>query len=169
METLITFILSSYGATMIIVYGSIFNSIRPKDSIFFKCTMCVGFWVGLANAFLLDINFNWFAACCLSSGTSYFLSRLVDDFGIKISKWRLEFLAKHSGSQYKRYKWFLFTIYIEWRWLIMRLQKDIVYVRRYRLQGVRRCCNGSIWWPIRRKVCLMGCLFIKYIRKILWK
>ena len=68
---------------MILVYGSIFNAIRPKHH-FFKCPMCMGFWVGIFNWFLLDLSFNAFVAGCISSGTSYFISRLVDDDGILI-------------------------------------------------------------------------------------
>jgi hypothetical protein len=34
-----------------------------------------------------------------------------------------------------------FTIYTEWRWFIVRTK--LVYIRRYMLQPVRRCCNGS--------------------------
>lgn len=82
---LTTFILACYGMTMIVVYGSIFNKFRPKTGFFgklFNCTMCTGFWVGIVNSFLLSTPFNFFIAGCISSGTSYFLSRLVDDEGI---------------------------------------------------------------------------------------
>ncbi len=80
---LIIFILACYGMTMILVYGNIFNFIRPKHH-FFKCCMCMGFWVGIFNWFIISTSFNWFTAGCISSGTSYFLSRLVDDDGILI-------------------------------------------------------------------------------------
>ena len=80
---LIIFILACYGMTMILVYGSIFNSVRPKHH-FFKCCMCMGFWVGIFNWFIVPTSFNWFTAGCISSGTSYLLSRLVDDDGILI-------------------------------------------------------------------------------------
>lgn len=69
--------------TMILVYGKIFDAIRPSYH-FFKCTMCMGFWVGLFNSFMLKLPFNWFVAGCISAGTSYFISRLVDDDGILI-------------------------------------------------------------------------------------
>lgn len=81
---LLILILASYGMTMILVYGKIFEPIRPKKYHFFKCTMCMGFWVGAFNWFLLDLPFNPFIAGCISSGTSYLLSRLVDDDGILI-------------------------------------------------------------------------------------
>lgn len=80
---LLIFILACYGMTMIAVYGSIFNAIRPKHH-FFHCCLCMGFWVGVINSFLLSTNFNFFVAGCISAGTSYLLSRLVDDDGIII-------------------------------------------------------------------------------------
>jgi hypothetical protein len=81
---LVTFILASYGMTIILVYGKIFEPIRPKKYHFFKCPMCMGFWVGCFMWFMLDMSFNPFVAGCISSGTSYFISRLVDDDGILI-------------------------------------------------------------------------------------
>tara|TARA_R100000808_G_C2144405_1_gene152192 strand:- start:478 stop:786 length:309 start_codon:yes stop_codon:yes gene_type:complete len=93
---LIYFILASYGLTQILVYGSIFNSIRPDEKAlngFFHCPMCVGFWVG---TFLFGINgftelftfeyslINSFILSCLSSGTSYVLNMVFGDCGIKI-------------------------------------------------------------------------------------
>jgi hypothetical protein len=44
----------------------------------------MGFWVGIINWFMIDLPFNLFVAGCVSSGTSYFISRLVDDDGIVI-------------------------------------------------------------------------------------
>ena len=82
MEILI-FILACYGMTMIVVYGKIFDAIRPQYH-FFKCPMCMGFWVGIVNWFLIDVQFNWFVAGCISSGTSYLLSRIADDDGLTI-------------------------------------------------------------------------------------
>jgi hypothetical protein len=81
---LLTFILACYGMTMIVVYGKIFEAIRPHYH-FFHCPMCMGFWVGVFNWFLLSVPFNWFVAGCISSGASYFISRLVDDDGITIN------------------------------------------------------------------------------------
>lgn len=85
---LLIFILACYGMTMILVYGKIFDAIRPKYH-FFKCPMCMGFWVGIFNWFMLDLSFNLFVAGCISSGTSYFISRLVDDDGILIKMKKL--------------------------------------------------------------------------------
>jgi hypothetical protein len=88
---LIYFILCSFGLTNILVYGSIFNKIRPKHH-FFHCPMCMGFWVGV---FLLVTNrftelfmfehsvFNAFLLGCLSSGTSYILAMLFGDKGVR--------------------------------------------------------------------------------------
>jgi len=97
---LVYFILAAYGFTQILIYGSIFNKIRPSKEWLsgfgklFYCPMCMGFWAGvfffainhftelftfeykLANAFILG---------CLSSGTSYLLSVLVNDFGLNLS------------------------------------------------------------------------------------
>ena len=97
---LIWFILAAYGLTQIIVYGSIFNKIRPpKDWLkgfgeLFHCPMCMGFWVGVflfgvnCETELFNFEYNFINALilgCLSSGTSYLLSVLINDFGFKIT------------------------------------------------------------------------------------
>jgi hypothetical protein len=81
---LVSFILACYGCTMIAVYGKIFDAIRPQHH-FFKCPMCMGWWVGAAMSLcFFSLPFNWFVSACISSGMSYFISRLVDDDGIII-------------------------------------------------------------------------------------
>lgn len=81
---LLIFILACYGMTMIAVYGKIFDAIRPQHH-FFKCPMCMGFWVGVINTVcFFSMPFSWFVGGCISSGASYFISRLVDDDGIII-------------------------------------------------------------------------------------
>ena len=40
------FILISYGITQTLIYGHFLDRIRPKGR-FFKCSMCMGFWVGM--------------------------------------------------------------------------------------------------------------------------
>ena len=89
---LLTFILVAYGMTLILVYGSIFNKIRPKHH-FFHCPMCMGFWVGVflslisPHTQLFNFDFsviNIILLGCLSSGTSYILSMLFDDYGLKL-------------------------------------------------------------------------------------
>jgi len=93
---LLYFILCSYGLTQILVYGSIFNSIRPtkgKLGELFRCSMCVGFWVGVflfgINDFTELFNFDYnlanaFILGWLSSGASYILCAIFDDHGIKL-------------------------------------------------------------------------------------
>ena len=92
---LLTFVLCAYGLTQIIIYGTIFDRIRPakgKIGKLFKCPMCMGFWVGVflwsincfTELFTYDYNFiNALLLGSLSAGTSYFLSMLLNDFGLK--------------------------------------------------------------------------------------
>jgi hypothetical protein len=69
---------------MIAVYGKIFDAIRPSHH-FFKCPMCMGWWIGaIMSICFFNLPFNWFVGACISSGMSYFISRLVDDDGIMI-------------------------------------------------------------------------------------
>ena len=89
---LLWFVLTSYGLTQILVYGKIFDRVRP-DHAFFHCPMCVGFWVGVflciinpfTELFIFELSVvNFFICGWLSSGTSYLLSALVDDNGFKM-------------------------------------------------------------------------------------
>ena len=92
---LLYFVLVAYGLTQCIVYGKLFNNIRPtqgKLGELFKCPMCVGFHVGwflmLLSPFTELINFdvsvvNFFLLGWLSSGTSYALNMIFGDEGIK--------------------------------------------------------------------------------------
>lgn len=89
---LILFILISFGLTQILIYGSIFNKIRPKNKLF-HCSMCMGTWVG----FLMFVIF-WLSDIklfpnlyfgiplfgFLSSGTTWLLDQIVDDWGINV-------------------------------------------------------------------------------------
>ena len=97
---LIYFVLAAYGLTQILVFGSIFNKVRPpKEYLYglgklFHCPMCMGFWSGV---FLFGINghtelftfeykvANALILGCLSSGTTYLMSALINDFGFKIT------------------------------------------------------------------------------------
>ncbi len=99
MVDLIYFVLCAFGLTQILVYGKIFDGVRPEKYRFrglaevFHCPMCLGFWVGL---FLFSINgwtelftfdyhpINALICGCISSGTSYVLSMLFGDYGINI-------------------------------------------------------------------------------------
>lgn len=93
---IIWFCLVSYGLTQMLVYGKIFDNIRPTEGKLgelFCCTMCMGFWVGL---FLWMISgftelFNYdssivtgFLLACASSGVSYAFSTVLGDEGLKI-------------------------------------------------------------------------------------
>ena len=95
---LIYFVLSAYGLTQILIYGSIFNKIRPSKSwlsgfgILFHCPMCMGFWIGLflfgineyTELFTFDISLiNALLLGSLSSGTSYALCMLISDGGLQ--------------------------------------------------------------------------------------
>jgi hypothetical protein len=91
---LIIFILASYGLTLVVCYGKIFDRIRPSYK-FFHCPMCMGFWCGLV-VYILGrwselLNFDWSVSTALllgwlSSGTSYALAMLVGDEGLRICK-----------------------------------------------------------------------------------
>jgi hypothetical protein len=87
---LLLFVLAAYGLTQIIVFGSIFNKIRPRHH-FFHCPMCVGWWVGLflwainryTELFIFDYSIaSAFLLACISSGTSYVLNVIFGDDGI---------------------------------------------------------------------------------------
>jgi len=95
---LLWFVLSCYGLTQILVYGSIFKKIRPTEGFFgelFHCPMCLGFWIGVFvyaisfNTELFTFELNWanpLLLGSLSSGTSYALSMLFGDEGINVKR-----------------------------------------------------------------------------------
>ena len=94
MKDVLLFVLISYGMTQILVYGKIFDKIRPSYH-FFHCSMCVGFWVGCflfgTNPYSQLFNFKWnllniFYFGCLSSGTSYALCNLFGDSGFRLER-----------------------------------------------------------------------------------
>ena len=93
---LLHFILAAYGMTFIIIHGHIFNKIRPPCKSWggfgrlFHCHLCMGFWVGVflwgvspyTELFTFEYSaVNAFLCGCISAGTSYFLSMVVDDYG----------------------------------------------------------------------------------------
>ncbi len=94
--SLLYFVLVSFGFTQVLVYGKIFDKIRPSSGFMadlFNCPMCVGFHVGgilwlfsgHTQLFSFDSSLiTAFLLSCLSSGTSYVLSMVVGDCGIKI-------------------------------------------------------------------------------------
>jgi hypothetical protein len=95
---LLWFMLTAFGLTQILVFGSIFDKIRPNKDImkgFFHCSMCMGFWVGVflcgissyTELFTFELNaVNLLICGCLSSGTSYVLSQLFGDEGINVKR-----------------------------------------------------------------------------------
>jgi hypothetical protein len=96
--TFIWFCLISYGLTQILVYGKIFDPIRPKSGKLgqlLKCPMCTGFWVGLFLWFVRDYTqlFSFdgsivtgFLLGCASSAAAYVGTMLVCDDGLKMFK-----------------------------------------------------------------------------------
>ena len=94
----IWFVLTASGLTQILVYGSIFNKIRPSHESFggfFHCSMCMGFWVGAllcgispyTELFTFDQSLANFLICgWLSSGTSYVLNQTFGDEGINVKR-----------------------------------------------------------------------------------
>ena len=89
------FVLAAYGLTQIIVYGRIFEKIRPSHH-FFHCSMCMGWWVGIflwainqyTELFIFDYSIaTAFLLACISSGTSYVLNMIFSDNGINFKIW----------------------------------------------------------------------------------
>ena len=89
--SLLYFILASYGITSIIVYGRIFDKVRPSHH-FFHCPTCVGFWVGVllmllnpfTELFTYEISIaNGLLLGGISSGASYIISMIFGDEGIR--------------------------------------------------------------------------------------
>jgi len=95
---LLWFVLAGFGLTQILVFGSIFDKIRPSKKFikgFFHCSMCVGFWVGLllcgispyTELFSFEQSWSNFLICgSLCSGTSYVFSQLFGDEGINVKR-----------------------------------------------------------------------------------
>ena len=93
----IWFCLISYGLTQILVYGKIFDPIRPKSGKLgqlLKCPMCTGFWVGLflwsvkdyTQLITFDNSFvTAFLLGCAASASSFLGSMLMGDDGININ------------------------------------------------------------------------------------
>lgn len=89
---LLIFILTCYGLTSILLYGKIFDHVRPHWKVF-GCSQCMGFWVGLLINIIFyylncdifaDIFIGSFLSGCISSGTTYILDKIVSDSGIQI-------------------------------------------------------------------------------------
>ena len=95
---LLYFILATYGLTQILIYGTIFNKVRPAKGWLsgfgklFHCPMCMGFWVGVfllginnyTKLFSFDLNLaNLLILGSIGSGTTYVLCTVFGDEGIK--------------------------------------------------------------------------------------
>ena len=95
---MLNFILAAYGLTFILVYGKIFDKIRPKKGFLgelFSCSMCAGFWVGvllwLLNGQTTLFNYDYSPITglmlgSLASGVSYVFSVLIDDNGLRLER-----------------------------------------------------------------------------------
>lgn len=96
---LVYFILCAYGMTQIILYGSIFNKIRPSTEWrggfgkLFHCALCLGFHTGWFLLLLSPYTELWgykvtltnlFLFGCLGSGSTYILNRVFNDYGVSI-------------------------------------------------------------------------------------
>ncbi len=94
------FIMAAYGLTQILVYGSIFDQIRPEKDAYrgwgkvWHCPMCMGFWVGallftlngFTELFTFDYNIvNALICGWVSSATSYVLNMLFGDSGLNLN------------------------------------------------------------------------------------
>lgn len=94
--TFIWFCLISYGLTQILVYGKIFDPIRPKSGKLgqlLKCPMCTGFWVGLflwfvkdyTQLFTFDNSFvTAFLLGCAASASAFLGGMFMGDEGINV-------------------------------------------------------------------------------------
>ena len=93
---MLTFTIACVGMTQIIVYGKIFNKIRPTKGWFgdlLKCPMCTGFWSGLflwaispfTELFTFDHSLvTAFVLGCYSSIVCYLVSMTINDYGLNI-------------------------------------------------------------------------------------
>jgi hypothetical protein len=97
---LIYFILASFGLTQMLIYGSIFDRIRPTQGVLgklFKCPMCLGFHSGVlflflnpfTELFMFEVSVtNVLILGSISSGASYVLCSIFGDEGIKLEHTR---------------------------------------------------------------------------------
>lgn len=93
---MLTFTIACIGMTQILVYGKIFNKIRPTTGWFgdlFKCPMCTGFWTGVflwalspyTELFTFDRSMvTALIMGCYSSICCYYGSMLMSDEGLQI-------------------------------------------------------------------------------------
>ena len=96
--SLIIYTLSCIGMTQILVYGKIFDNIRPTTGWWGKllsCSMCTGFWTGVflwaispaTELFMFDSSIvTAFVLGCYSSAVSYMGDMIVGDCGLQIKQ-----------------------------------------------------------------------------------
>jgi hypothetical protein len=94
---LLTYMIASAGITNIVVYGSIFDRIRPKKRLLgklFHCPMCLGTWVGFAlcglagwtEMFNIEPTLMNYALCGgISSLAAYTYAMIISDEGLNIN------------------------------------------------------------------------------------
>lgn len=95
--SLLYFSLCCAGLTQILVYGKIFDKVRPNTGFLGRllaCSMCTGFWSGILLWALNDytelFNFDYSMVTglllgCLGSLVSYILIITFDDQGLRIT------------------------------------------------------------------------------------
>ena len=96
LATVILFLVASWGATQVLTVGRVFNAIRP-NYYFFKCPMCIGFWVGAALSYGFFHYGVWdhasrgqmalmmFVCACAASAVSYLFVMSVNDDGLRVT------------------------------------------------------------------------------------
>jgi hypothetical protein len=92
MLNLLILLLASVGMTLIVVFGKIFDSIRPQTPPW-NCTLCMGFYCGIIVNFMLyymdmslfpSVIFGCTLAGFISSLMSWVVSSIIDDSGLAI-------------------------------------------------------------------------------------
>lgn len=94
--SLFLFILACFALTKIVVSGRILDPIRPKW-YYFHCSLCFGFAAGIITAWVFHFAEVWvmplrivpalcasFVFALVGSGTSFMLSSIVSDYGVKM-------------------------------------------------------------------------------------
>ncbi len=93
---MLVYTVACIGMTQILIYGSIFDKIRPTKGWMGKllsCPMCTGFWSGVflwaisptTDLFTFDYSVSTaFVMGCYSSIVCYFGSMLIGDDGLRI-------------------------------------------------------------------------------------
>jgi len=86
MDNLLTFLLASLGATLVINRSDLFSSLRSvwhrkfnyPWKLFLHCPQCIGFWTGFAfHWFSFGVSPHWFVDACMASGFCSMVHKLV--------------------------------------------------------------------------------------------